>query len=72
MDEEDLNIKKVTVSADRKKVLLELPDMEEKHVLYIRLNKETMRSSSDQVLWTTEAWYTMNKIPGTVKTMSSN
>jgi cytochrome c len=72
MDEEDLNIKKVTVSADRKKVLLELPDMAEKHVLYIRLNKGTLLSSSGKSLWTTEAWYTMNAIPGTVNTMSSN
>lgn len=64
MDEEDLKIKKITVSADRKKVLLELPGMKEKHVLYIRLNKNTMLSSSGKSLWTTEAWYTMNKVPG--------
>lgn len=63
LDEKSLPIKKVTVSADRKKVLLELAGMKPKHVVYLRLNKETILSSTDKDLWTTEAWYTMTNIP---------
>ena len=64
LDEEDLAIKSIKVSADRKKVTLELPGMKEKHVVYMRLNRETMLNANNQQLWTTESWYTMNSIPG--------
>jgi cytochrome c len=63
LDDQPLNIKAVTVSADRKKVLLQLAGLKPNHVVYVRLNKQTMRSASDQTLWSTEAWYTMNQIP---------
>jgi len=63
MDEETLKTGKITVSADRKKVLLELPGMKDKHVLYIRLNKNTMLNAKDEDLWSTESWYSMNSIP---------
>ncbi|MGV3586417.1 MAG: PA14 domain-containing protein [Adhaeribacter sp.] len=63
LDEESLTIKSVNVSSDRKRVLLELPGMKAKHVVYIRLNRKTLTSSTGQKLWSTEAWYTMNNIP---------
>jgi cytochrome c len=63
LDDQAMTIKNVQVSADRKKVLLELPGMKANHVVYIRLNKKTMASSTGKNLWTTEAWYTMNSIP---------
>ncbi|MEI9946273.1 MAG: hypothetical protein WDN26_18890 [Chitinophagaceae bacterium] len=63
MDEEVLSIGKIVVSPDRKKVLLELPGMKDKHVLYIRLNKKTMVNKDNNSLWSTESWYSMNSIP---------
>jgi cytochrome c len=63
LDDRALTVKAVRVAADRKKVALELAGMKPNHVVYVRLDKQTMRSSSDQPLWTTEAWYTMNHIP---------
>lgn len=63
MDEETLEIKNITISPDRKRVTLELPGMKEKHVLYFRLNKGTVLSESNESLWTTEGWYSMNNIP---------
>lgn len=62
LSEESLNIKSVSVSVDRTKVFLELEDMKENHVIYVRL-KSMMVSDLEHSLWTTEAWYTMNKIP---------
>jgi cytochrome c len=63
MDEEVLKISKITLSADRKKVLLDLPGMKEKHVLYLRLNKNTVLNNMGESLWSTESWYSMNSIP---------
>ena len=63
LDNRSLAVKAVQVSADRKKVSLELAGMKPDHVVYVRLNKQSLRSASDQTLWSTEAWYTMNHIP---------
>jgi cytochrome c len=63
LDEETLTIKGITVSADRKKVMLQLANMKEKHIVYVKLNKSTLTSATDQSLWSTEAWYTMNAVP---------
>jgi cytochrome c len=63
LDEEALQIKNVRISADRRSVMLELDKMKPRHVVYVRLNKQTVVSSSGQSLWATEAWYTMNEIP---------
>jgi cytochrome c len=62
-DEENLPVGKVTVSADRRKVMLTLSSMKGNHVVYVKLNKATLTSVSGQSLWSTEAWYTMNEIP---------
>lgn len=63
LDEETLEVKGITISPDRKKVLLQLNNMKEKHLIYVRLNKATLISATGQSLWSTEAWYTMNAIP---------
>ena len=63
LDEEKLSVKSITVSADRKRVFLELPGMQARHVVYIRLNRKTLISATGKSLWSTEAWYTMNNIP---------
>jgi len=62
LDEKALNIKSVSVSADRKKVFLELDGMKENHVVYVRLNNHFV-SAQGNSLWAAEGWYTMNHIP---------
>jgi cytochrome c len=64
MEERPLPIDRITISDDRKKVLLQLGGMKARHLIYVRLNRETMISASAQELWSTEGWYTMNAIPG--------
>jgi cytochrome c len=64
LDDEKLSVKNVKVSADRRKVTLQLAGMKNQHVVYIRLNRKTITSQSGNTLWTTEAWYNMNEIPG--------
>lgn len=60
-----LAIKSVTVSPDKKKVVLELPDLEEKRLAYIRLPAD-FKSEAGRTVWTKEAWYTHNNAgPGT-------
>jgi cytochrome c len=63
LDDKPLHVNKVQLSADRRKVLLELAGMKPRHVIYVRLNRKTLTSQSGQHLWSTEAWYTMNSIP---------
>ena len=61
--ERTLPIEDIQVSDDRTRVRLTLSGLQENRVVYFRLNDETMRSVTDRSLWTTEAWYTLNKIP---------
>lgn len=42
VDEKGLNIRKITVSSDRKKAYLELAGMKPKHMVYVRLNKKNL------------------------------
>ncbi|MCF2493033.1 PA14 domain-containing protein [Dyadobacter chenhuakuii] len=63
LDEEDLAVKSVKVSPDRKKATLQLTGMKSKHMVYIHLNRKTIISQSGNNLWSTEAWYNMNEIP---------
>ena len=62
MDERELPIRSVNVSDDRRKIFLELDGMKDGHVVYTRLMAPWV-SENDNPLWTTEAWYTLNKIP---------
>ena len=62
LDDRELNIKTVSVSEDRTKVFLEMGGMKEDHVIYVHL-KNHFVSSNESSLWSTEAWYTMNRIP---------
>ncbi|MHB1178603.1 MAG: hypothetical protein ACYCZO_09760, partial [Daejeonella sp.] len=63
MEEETLMVKNTQVSADRKKVFLELANMKPKHVIYVQLDKNMIISKSGKNLWSTEAWYTLTNIP---------
>jgi len=62
IDEEYLAIDSVTVSPDRKKVFLETKGLRAEHVVYIKLGHGA-HSQSLRPAWSTEAWYTLNKIP---------
>jgi cytochrome c len=59
---EKLDVKSVNLSADRKKVFLELKGMQPNHVVYVHLSGVFM-TDRDASLWSTEAWYTLNQIP---------
>jgi len=51
-----------TVSSDRRKVFLELPEMIEGEVVHVRIS-ESLPSESGQPLWAGDLWYTVNRIP---------
>lgn len=62
LDQEVLNIAAVSVSSDRRRVQLTLPDLKEGFVIYVLLN-EDLQDDQGQTLWSGEAWYTLNKKP---------
>lgn len=62
VDESTLTVAGVNISEDRRKIFLELPGMKAGHVVHIRLPYDWM-SESQQPIWATEAWYTLNTIP---------
>lgn len=63
MDLQTLTITKMDISADGTRLSLEIPDLKEEHVVYFRL-PENLQSKRGQSLWSNEAWYTLNHIPG--------
>ncbi len=62
VDEENLAIKGVTVSADRRRAELAVDGIKPGHVVYVRLSS-SLRSAGGRYLWSTEGWYTMNRVP---------
>lgn len=62
MDLEALKVMSVNVSEDRKKIFLELEGMKEGHVVYINLPNNWVSEDHGEI-WTTETWYTLNRIP---------
>ena len=62
LDLEDLRVRSANVSADRKKVFLELGGMKPNHVVYIHLPYYWISENGNE-LWSTECWYTLNNIP---------
>ncbi|MCG5446603.1 ricin-type beta-trefoil lectin domain protein [Micromonospora sp. NIE79] len=63
IDEETLTVTSATLSADGKKVSLTVPGRKAGRVVYLR-SPRPFTSTSGQSLWSTEAWYTLNSIPG--------
>lgn len=59
---QSLKVKSVNISADRKKVFLELDGLKPNHVVYVHLSGVFMSDKNSQI-WSTEAWYTLNNIP---------
>ena len=62
MDLTTMTISQITVSKDRTKLYLEIPNLKKEHVVYFRLPDE-LKSNSGQSLWSSETWYTLNNIP---------
>jgi cytochrome c len=60
---EELKIRSVNLSADRKKVFLEIDGIQENKVVHIHIIKPFL-SENARALWSTETWYTMTKKPG--------
>jgi hypothetical protein len=63
LDEETLTVTSATLSADRKKVNLVVDGRKAGRVVYVRTPRP-FTASTGQSLWSTEAWYTLNAIPG--------
>jgi hypothetical protein len=57
MDTKTLVVKSVSVSPDGKKIFLEIPSLEAKRVVDLKMS---FTSAANRPLWTTEAWYTLN------------
>lgn len=62
IDHERLPVESVSISADRKKIFLEVPGLKEGHVFYVRLMPSFV-SEAGRLIWATEGWYTLNKMP---------
>ena len=68
LDERRVSATAATVSDDRRRLWLELPDgaLRPDHVLYVTLRDrgdDALRGVGDEPAWTTEAWYTMTNVP---------
>ncbi|MET8202914.1 ricin-type beta-trefoil lectin domain protein [Micromonospora taraxaci] len=63
IDEETLTVTSATLSSDGKKVNLAVAGRKAGHVVHLR-SPRPFTSTSGQSLWSTEAWYTLNAIPG--------
>ncbi|MDG2304596.1 MAG: cytochrome C [Candidatus Binatia bacterium] len=64
---ETLEVTSVQVSEDRRRVRLEIPGLRPGSVVHLRADPDEIRSESGDSLWTTEAWYTLNRIPAAVR-----
>lgn len=64
IDEETLEIEGVELSENRRRARLTIEGMKPDHLVYIHLDDSTMQSAAGRRLWSTEAWYTLNRIPG--------
>ncbi|GAA2376330.1 hypothetical protein Cme02nite_09800 [Catellatospora methionotrophica] len=65
IDEQNLTVTSATLSADGKKVTLAVDGRLAGRVVHIR-SPRPFSSSTGASLWSTEAWYTLNAIPGQV------
>ncbi len=62
-NEMTLSVADLALSEDRRTLRARIPGLREGHVVYLRLD-ERLRAEGDAALWTAEAWYTLNNIPG--------
>ena len=69
-DESQLVPSAITVSDDRRTIKATIPGLKTGYVVYLRLS-DRLRSAQGDELWTAEAWYTLNDIPGGMKTQAA-
>jgi hypothetical protein len=62
IDQQDLEVTSATLSEDRTKVTLKLAGLKPGHVVYVH-SPRPFASASGNELWSTEAWYTLNRLP---------
>ncbi len=60
VDQEVLPINEIEVSPDGRQAFLRLNGLKEEHLVYFRLRD--FQSTAGEKPWTTEAWYTLNKL----------
>ncbi len=58
---ETLPVASSAAAADRRSVELSIPGLKEGHVVHL---KSDLVSESGEAIWSSEAWYTLNAIPG--------
>lgn len=63
VDEERLAVHSANVSEDRRTVTIAIDGLKEGHVVHVR-SPRPFSSEGGTELWSTEAWYTLNSIPG--------
>ncbi|MFD8430694.1 family 16 glycoside hydrolase [Streptomyces coelicoflavus] len=61
--EEDLTVRSATLSDDGRTVRLRLDGLKPDRVVHVR-SPRPFASASGETLWSTEAWYTLNEMPG--------
>ncbi|MEM7167349.1 MAG: family 16 glycoside hydrolase [Planctomycetota bacterium] len=62
VDLRNLTPQSVSLSKDRRQLFVEIPEIPTDHVFYLRL-PSTLRSQRHEALWSTEVWYTINRVP---------
>lgn len=62
LDLQELNPEFMKRHQDGKKLVVKIPGLRENHVVYFKL-KDDLKSQMGNSLWSSEAWYTLNKIP---------
>jgi cytochrome c len=62
VDEETLKVRSVSIAADRKHVFLEIEGLKQDHVVALHVIGPIV-DESGAPLWSTQAWYTLNRIP---------
>ncbi|WP_320784723.1 family 16 glycoside hydrolase [Streptomyces sp. CRN 30] len=61
--EEKLSVRSATLAKDGRTVRLRLDGLKEDRVVHVR-SPRPFSSASGETLWSTEAWYTLNELPG--------
>ncbi|MDA0169424.1 DUF1080 domain-containing protein [Solirubrobacter taibaiensis] len=67
--DKELTVSEATVSADKKVVTLKVAGLEPNKVVYVRSPRPFAAADGTELL-STEAWYTLNKLPGYVAPVS--
>lgn len=70
-DETILFAGQLEISQDRRSIHARIPGLKAGYVVYLRLH-DRLRSEAGNALWTAEAWYTLNAIPGGAKSVPPN